>query len=74
MYANGEYLLFPAFMTHKNVAERYSRLIMPVTAGFVNFDIEGNEVKISTDGESVSLKLKSDPNDAKMMNWMTRQF
>lgn len=66
-------IIFPSFIAHSDIALRidsYSRnLNKVISAGFVQFTPgkDGNCVKVVAFGESVSLKIKSRPKDARLI-------
>ena len=43
------------------------RVFNPVSAGFINFYDEGGKTKVSCYGESISLEMKSDPEEDTML-------
>ena len=43
------------------------RVFNPVSAGFINFYNEAGETKVSCYGESISLEMKSDPEEDTML-------
>ena len=60
----GKYpVLFPDFLNHSDVAKKFSG--KPVSAGMCQLDDE-----IQTFGESITLQLKCDPEDCKLIERM----
>lgn len=57
-------MLFPCFWNHADIANAISGYGTPVAAGFLKMDDLGN---LYVTGESISLKVKSRPEDLELI-------
>lgn len=62
-------IVFNNHLNHANMASALN--IVPISAGFVSFESTLNDgsIKVITFGESVSLKLKSRPEDVNLIKF-----
>jgi hypothetical protein len=64
-------IIFPSLLEHS-----YFKLNNPTSAGFcfLNYDNKTEKIEATVYGESISLDLKSDPNDAMLINSSLRDY
>jgi hypothetical protein len=65
-------IVFPEMMEHAAIARKFENW-KPTSAGFVSFGVDADgEVQLSGYGESVSLRLKSVPDDTHLLTRLCR--
>jgi hypothetical protein len=55
-------IIFPEYYQHSNF-----KFMKPVSAGFINFYVKNNRIDVDCYGDSVSLDLKSNPEEDRLL-------